>query len=185
MFSQFFNRLRSRKGNVAQVDLDRWAQSAYRIHAYLARQRETLRNVNAPANLQKQMAVAERLNQSLFRGIVRSGGTDPHQQACNALRQSLSEAGYNRTIPDETSYPPLDTQTSRCFAEAIRAAADARRELERERGCYDGMAEQLEEWATSAECELIFVSGPVSLKDAVPQPSRGNASGLHTRASAI
>src|SRR6185503_2801073 len=95
---------------------------------------------------------ARRLNVFVQHGLERAGADDP-ADADRIERLGEELAAEFRKEP--LSLERLTSPKARRFAEAIRAAATACREMEAERGIEDGLAEILSDYADGAEFEVF------------------------------
>lgn len=123
---------------IEQKTLNYWAELALKTNKNL---------LDGSANY------AQVTNNLLLQSLKHAGADDP------IFRPKLERSG-NPEIPLNL----LDSSAARRYASAIRAAATACREMETERGIEDGLAEQLECFAESAELEVY---GPVGLEGPV------------------
>lgn len=130
---------------IDQTILDEWYDLAEKQNSLLLRAGDALRGgrMEDAADL---VDTARRKALLITRQMDRAGAVLPPPSAAveNALDLSLS----GLTISD----------AARRDAEALRAAANARLALEKERGIEDGLGELLSDWATQAERNVF---GPV------------------------
>jgi hypothetical protein len=95
---------------------------------------------------------------------VVAGAADPLQKAREETQRRIALMDSDEPVREDDRGIPralLSSPAARRFAEAIRAAAAACQEMERERGITDGLTETLTDYADIAELE---VHGPAGLR---------------------
>jgi hypothetical protein len=146
--------------NLPLADLDELARRAFRTNAALLKALGAVAARNAE-NAQARIGEAQQQNAVVLRQLERLGAADP--------AHALQVAEYGEEIaatlqPAEVPIELLSSEKARRYAEAMRSAAIACREMETERygpGC-DGFAEVLEDYADTAEFEVY---GPRGLRE--------------------
>jgi hypothetical protein len=149
--------------NVSQKDLNDLAATAFRIDGYLLRVQGALRRGTITVPAASDLETARQANLRIQHSLVRAGADDPREAADAETRVRMRDAGVDAPELKEIPIELLSSPAARRYAEAIRAAATACREMETERygpDC-DGFAEMLEDWARDAEFEVF---GPVGLR---------------------
>jgi hypothetical protein len=139
------------------------AQAAFRTNDYLLQVGDYLRRTDAPGNIADALEQARRLVSTVLNGLIRAGADDPLQAVIEQERQRRQEAGLPTAKEKSVPLELLSSPAAKRYAEAIRAAAVACRQMEEERygpDC-DGFAESLEDWADIAEMEVY---GPKGLR---------------------
>jgi|SRR5579884_1312562 len=147
--------------NVPQQDLNEMAEKAQRVNGHLLRVKDYLRRTEAPADVQETLETARRSNVTVLHSLVRAGADDPLEARQEERRQQLRAADDRMPEPQQVPLELLSSPAARRYAEAIRAAAVACREMETERNgpqC-DGLAEILEDFAEGAEFEVYGPKG--------------------------
>ena len=137
--------------------LDAWAERLRGVNGSLLRALAALQAGRGQTAMSEIRALQQR-NILLVHELERAGAAPaaPHPEA-SAFRTALG-----LEAPPETPLRLLSSQAAERYAVAIRAAAEACRQMEMERGIEDGLTEYLDDLARSAEFE---VSGPVGLRE--------------------
>ena len=141
--------------NVPHDTLDRWARETRQVRAWLTKIGDRLRAANAPEDLQTMALSARNKAHDLVNDMIEAGAADPMEEDRKTrMGESYTPA---RVVPIEL----LSSPAARRYAEAIRAAAAACREMETERygPGYDGYAQHLEDVARTAEFECYGPTG--------------------------
>jgi len=149
--------------NVPQDKLDELADKVFRVNSHLLRAEDRLRRDPDAADALALIEQGRRVNHSVLTGLVSAGAQDPLKKALAEDRRERLERGLPTAPVREVPLHLLSSPAARRYAEAIRAAATACREMETERygpDC-DGLAETLEDYADVAELEVF---GPVGLR---------------------
>lgn len=130
---------------ITQEELNALAERCHKTNGLLLRLM-ALNGEGADLAFQAQ----QRLN-GVFQALLRLGADDPrYQHEPESCR------------PTETPLHLLSSPANLRYLEALRAAVEAAKDVDRERGCLgDGPSELLEDWLFGLEFE---VKGPVALR---------------------
>lgn len=149
---------------VPDAELNQWAQTLFDQNARMLCLSDALRGKEDCDTLFSQLETIRGKNWRLMNALVRAGAESPVEKAQAALRQTYREEGGEVSEPESLPLALLCSPKARQYAEAIRAAADARRAMDEERygvGC-ETFAEILEDYAAESEFEVF---GPVGLRE--------------------
>jgi len=141
---------------ITQKSMDQWARQVLRMSGCLLRLTTHLKRTQTrlPKPLHNDLTAARRLSILLMRSLVRAGASDPIdaawivQNGQEPMGEPLSEAMRN-------------SLKAKAYAQAIRAAADACREMEIERDSTRALFEVLNDFADQAEQELNQAPAPL------------------------
>jgi type IV pilus biogenesis protein CpaD/CtpE len=146
--------------NISQEKLDALVGEAFRTNSLLLQAESRLRQDRAEAAA-TLIETARRGNSSVVRSLVWAGAQDPAQKVREEQRRERQELGLPSAPVKEVPLSLLSSPSAQEYAEAIRAAAEACRKMEEERGIEDGLAEILGDYAEIAALEVY---GPVGLR---------------------
>lgn len=130
------------------------ARKAARANTRLLTAGDYLRSVKLPDKVASNLADARQAVASIERGLEALGADDPRREAMNRDR-----AAFGLSPMQETPLHLLSSEKAVAFAHAMRAAADACKAMEKERGIEDGLTEQLTDYADIFEMECFGPPG--------------------------
>jgi len=139
---------------VANEELDAWAEDCLRLNGLLLGVMDKLRIQRESERVEELANIRQKL-WKLGRQVVRSGAADP----LDALPKQVERVGVEVKEAESIPLHLLSSPKAQEFARAMRSAALACAEMERERGIYDGFAEILEDYAVGAEEEVFGKPG--------------------------
>jgi hypothetical protein len=146
--------------NIPQDKIDALADKVFRTNSLLLQASDGLR-MGATDATAVLIETSLRANNSVLDGLLCVGAQDPLRQVRKEQSRERQELGLPSAPAKEVPLSLLSSPAAREYAEAIRAAAEACRRMEEERGIYDGLAEILGDYAEIAAMEFY---GPVGLR---------------------
>src|SRR5690349_16241657 len=117
---------------IANEDLDEWAQELHNVNSYLLRAMTAAMRGDAKTAGEYASTVQGKLNR-LGHRLVRAGAADPMAKAQAELREQAREAGMP-VKEREITLEMFTSPANRRLAETLRAAWEAAIEVDKERG---------------------------------------------------
>lgn len=144
--------------NISQDILNKWAEKCWRTNGELLTLKDYLRRANAPDAIQETAWNAQGRIGRLLNALQSAGADDPAHADLVERYGEEEAASFKRR---EVSLELLSSPAAQRFAKALREAANACAEMEKERGIEDGFAEVLSDHADIYETEIF---GPQGLR---------------------
>ncbi len=155
------NQNRSKRLNISDEEWKELAAATHKIHALLLQGADALHQGDHQS-AEAYLVTAWTINMSRHNCLIAAGFADSVDGYSSGINVE-PEKETLRNLPPDEGMPPhlLTTPVAKRYAEAIRAAAEACKELEHERNTKTGVARVLREYADIAENETF---GPESMR---------------------